>query len=220
MPKKRAVKKVVRKPPIVKSKPAIRRFVKDETIALAIFVLIVIALFYFKSLFVAASVNGIPISRFSVINQLEKTAGKQTLDALVNKELILQEAKRRKVNISNQEIDQRIKQVDKSIKQQGGNLEQVLKTQGLSQEDFRDQVEVQLVAEKLFANKIIVSDKEIDQFIEQNKASLPQVSQAGETTQLRKTIKQQIFQNKLGQKVQELIANLKRSAKIDYFVSY
>src|SRR3990167_8103091 len=58
--------------------------------AIVIGVIIVVgALAYrYKGLLVAATVNGSPISRFSVIEELEKKSGKATLDALIIQKLI------------------------------------------------------------------------------------------------------------------------------------
>ena len=56
---------------------------------------LVIALAYgFVKMFVAAYVNGRLISRLSVVRELEKQGGKKTLDALIIKSLIAQEAKK------------------------------------------------------------------------------------------------------------------------------
>ena len=46
-----------------------------------------------RGLFVVALVNGEPISRIEVIKALEKQGGKATLDSLVTKKLIAQEAR-------------------------------------------------------------------------------------------------------------------------------
>ncbi len=197
-----------------------KKIPKSEAISILIIVAIVALLFYFKNLFVAATVNGTSIPRLVVVDQLEKSAGKQTLDSLINQELLLQEAKRKKIIVSSQTVDQRINQIEANVKQQGTTLNQLLQTQGMSQQVFRNQVKLQLILEKLFANELKVTDKEIDQYLEENKASLPQTTEATETASLRQSVQQQIYQNKLGQKVQQLIETLKKSAKIDYFVNY
>ncbi|MFA5996816.1 MAG: hypothetical protein WC790_03850, partial [Candidatus Paceibacterota bacterium] len=56
------------------------RFKKPQPLTIAIgvaIILIVISLFFAKGLFVVATVNGSPISRLSVITELEKQGGKQ-----------------------------------------------------------------------------------------------------------------------------------------------
>src|SRR5882724_9068411 len=54
-------------------------------------------LYYARGIFVAAVVNGQPISRLSVIKETEKQSGKQALETIVRNTLIEQEA--RKANV-------------------------------------------------------------------------------------------------------------------------
>lgn len=203
-------------PPMSLSTKAYPKLNKNQIILLVAVVFLAI-LFYFKSLFIAATVNGTPISRLAVIQRLEKATGKQTLDSLITKELLLQEAAKRKITISEQEIDKEIAKIQTNIKKQGGTLEQALAAQGMSQADLREQVKLQKILEKMFADQLKVTEKEIDQFIETNKNNIPQ---SADPSTIRESVRQQLQQNKLGPKVQELIANLKKAAKIDYFVNY
>ena len=67
----------------------------------ALVVLVVVGLIYFVGkTFIAATANGQLIGRLSVIKTLEKQGGKTTLDTIILKALINQEAKKRKINIS------------------------------------------------------------------------------------------------------------------------
>ncbi|MDP2649265.1 MAG: hypothetical protein Q8P10_00315, partial [bacterium] len=59
-----------------------------------IVVILAVGAFFLKGLFVAALVNGEPITRVAIISELEKQGGKQALSSLVNQVLILQEAKK------------------------------------------------------------------------------------------------------------------------------
>lgn len=193
---------------------------QSEVTAIIIIIAIAALLFYFRGLFVAATVNGKPISRFDVIRQLESSTGKQALDSLVTKELILQEAKKRGITVSPKEIADELVKIEANVKKQGGSLDEALAAQGMTKEILKEQVLLQKLLEKMFIKELRVTEKEIDQFMEQNKANLPAVIEATEQAALRQSIKQQIQQNKLGQKVQELIKNLKNLAKINFFVKY
>lgn len=190
---------------------------KSQTIILIAAVVVAALLYFLKGYFVAAKVNGTPITRWSIVSQLEKTGGKQTLDSLITKELILQEAKKRGISLSSQDIDQEMNKIEANVKQQGGNFEEILKAQGMSREDLREQVEVQKLVEKMFVNQLKVSQEEIKKFIVENEASLPQNS---DEESIKTSVKQQLQQQKLNQSVQQLIENLKKAAKIEYFVTY
>ena len=68
-------------------------------------VLIIVALFFAKGFFVAATVNGSPVSRWSVIKQLEKEGGKQALESIIDKKLIEAELTKQKITVTQEEVD-------------------------------------------------------------------------------------------------------------------
>lgn len=175
-----------------------------------------ILLFVFKSLFVAALVNGSPITRLAVIQLLEKQAGKKALDSLVTKKLILQEAQRQHINITKQDIDTEMKKVEDNFKSQGQSFDDILKSQGLSRADLEEQIKLQKIVTKMAGN-ITVSDKDIDDYIEKNKDSL---NQATDQAKLRDDVKAQLVDQKTQDKIQSIVQELQQKAKILYFVSF
>ena len=90
------------------------KFKKPKPLVIAIgiaVILIVVALFFAKGIFVAATVNGSPISRLSVIQELEKQGGKQTLEAIIDKKLIETELSKQKVTATKDEVDAEIDKI-------------------------------------------------------------------------------------------------------------
>lgn len=175
-----------------------------------------ILLFVFKSLFVAALVNGSPISRLSVIQLLEKQAGKKALDSIVTKTLILQEAQKQNINVSQQDINSEMKKVEDNFKSQGQSFDDILKSQGLSRGDLEEQIKLQKIVTKMAGN-ITVSDKDIDDYIEKNKESL---SEATDQAKLKEDVKAQLMDQKTQEKIQSIVQNLQQKAKILYFVNF
>ncbi len=185
-------------------------------IPLTIVVLAVLA-FFLKGLFVAALVNGQPITRLEVIKELEKQGGKQTLSSLVNQILIFQEAKKKGIEVSQPEIDAQAKIIEEDLKKQGQNLDSALLMQGLTKEDFLMQLKIRGLVEKLLADQIKVTDKEVADYIEANKETLPTDLNEEET---KKGVMQQLIQQKLAGKSQEWITAIQKNAKINYFINY
>src|SRR3989344_2004054 len=87
-------------------------------------------LYAFRTQLLAATVNGEMISRWKLIKQLEKQNGSQALDNLVVETLIMQEAKKKGVAVSDAELEEEIKKIEERFKTQGQELDQVLVTQG------------------------------------------------------------------------------------------
>jgi foldase protein PrsA len=182
-----------------------------------IIVFLAAVVFLLKGFFVAALVNGQPITRLSLIAELEKQGGKQTLASLVNQTLILQEAKKKNIEVSQEEIDTQAKQIEDSLKQQGQDLNTALAMQGLTKKDFMMQLKLRSLVEKLLADKIEVTDKEVAEYIEKNQETLPENLKEDE---IKKGVREQLKQQKLASKSQEWLTNLQKNAKINYFVNY
>ncbi|MGB9706823.1 MAG: SurA N-terminal domain-containing protein [Microgenomates group bacterium] len=115
---------------------------------LVVFILVTSG-YLLKNELVVATVNGQPISRFTLIRELEKNSGKQALESLIGKTLILQEAKRQNVSVGQQEIDQEMKKLEENFKSQGQDLEQLLAFQGMTKASLEEQIRLQKTAEKL-----------------------------------------------------------------------
>lgn len=182
-----------------------------------IVIILAVTAFFLRGLFVAALVNGQPITRVAVIKELEKQGGKQALSSLVNQVLILQEAKKKNIEASQKEIDDAAKQIEDSLKTQGQNLDTALAMQGMTKQDFLMQLKLRNLVEKLLADQIKVTDKEISDYIEKNKDTLP--TDLKEPV-IKKRVEEQLKQQKMASASQAWLANLTKSAKINYFVSY
>jgi len=165
---------------------------------------------------IVATVNGQPVTRIQLINQLEKKDGKTVLQSIVTEQLILQEAKKRNVSVSEGDVKAEIANIEKSISAQGQNIDTLLAQQGMTRADLNDQVKIQLLLKKMVGSDVKITDKEVDDYIEQNKEAMP----AEITPAIRDQVKQQLEQQKLNEKIQAFVANLQSKAKIDYLRKY
>jgi foldase protein PrsA len=189
-----------------------------RSLILAIIVIVIaLAVLFGKNLVVAALVNGQPISRLSIIRDLEAQSGKAALDAVITRTLVFQEAEKKHVTATEKDIDNEISKIQKQFQAQGQNLDALLSTQGLSKEKFRDEVKVQILVTKILGDQVKVSDKEFADFLAKN-ADL--ITEEKDQNTAKASLKQQMEQQKLAQKYQEWIAKVKKNAKIQYFVTY
>lgn len=188
------------------------------SVLIALFILAVLgALFAFKGLFVAATVNGAPISRVSVIQELEKNSGQQALDIIITKKLIEAEAAKAGVTVSQEDIDAEIKTIEDQVSTQGGTLEMALAQQGITEEQLREQLGLQKKMEKILADKIQVTDEEVNQYLTQNKTPLPAGTSEAE---FKDQIRDQLKNQKFNAEADKWITGIKADAKIQYFVGY
>ena len=205
----------VQNQPLVVDKKSIKISRKTAIIIVVIIALAVLAYIY-KGLFIAATVNGSPISRLSVIEKLEKQAGKSLLDSLIDEKLVKNEADAKKIIISDDEINGEIKKIEDQVATQGGTIETALAAQGMSMDDLKTQIILRKEMEKLLADKIIVTDQEVAQYIKDNKITVTKGQEAETNDQIKNALSSQKFSSE----AQNLITDLKSKAKIQYFVNY
>ncbi len=180
-------------------------------------IVIVLLVFKFKGVFIAATVNGQPISRVQVLQELEKEGGKSVLDNMIINNLILQEAQKEKVVITDTEINDQIKKYSDKFKSQGQDLNAALKAQGMNQNDLKLQIKLQLLVQKMAGKGITVTDQEAQDYFKQNPTAYPKGAKyADVAAEIKDTLQQQ----KIGTAENDWVTALKAKAKINYFVSY
>jgi foldase protein PrsA len=186
--------------------------------AIAVAVLFVIIAFLFtRGFIVAATVNGSPISRLAVIEQLETQGGKQALEAMVDKKLIETELAKGGISLEGSDVDTKIKEIEAQVATQGDTLEEALASQGMTMEQLRAQLETQLKLEKLLAEKVQVTPEEVEAYITENKITPPKdVSLEEVKIQVTEQLKQEKFQAE----AQKWVADITEKANIKYYVTY
>jgi len=170
-------------------------------------------LFYFRSRLIVAVVNGRPITRFSLINELEKQSGKKTLESLIIKTLIFQEAKKQKISVSKEEVNQEIKQLEESFSSQGQDFNQALEAQGMTQNQLKEQIEIQKIVEKIVSGSVKITEEEVEKYLKENKELFPEGTS---TEDVKAEVRQQLENQRLSEEIQTWIESLKNNAKITY----
>lgn len=232
MPAKRKIKKEQDKvavketqekevPPVTATQLSTRvpqNFIKKVPILIVI-VLILLGLgFYFlRKWLVVAEVNGQPISRMDFTHLLEVQNGDQVLNELIAKTLILQEADRRHITVSQNEVSSRVQAFQKSLAKQSRTLDQYLTVNKKTMADFNDEVKLQIILEKLFSKDIQVTDKEVSDYIDQNKDNIPATINQND---LKIQVKQQLTNQKLQDKLPGFVQDLQKKAKIQKLITY
>lgn len=180
-------------------------------------VVLAVVIYLTRGLFVAALVNGQPISRLSVVSQLEKQGGKQALDNLVVETLIRQEAQKKHVVVTQADVDTQVKKIEDQLKGQGVTLDDALAARGMTRNDLVTQIQLQAMIDKLVGTSVKVTDDDVNAYITKNQDSLPKDLSNDE---LKKQVRTQLEQQQLQTKTQAYVAGLQKTAKINYFVSY
>lgn len=169
-------------------------------------------LYYKRGWFVAASVNGSPISNFELLSRLNSQFKSQMVNQMVNEKLILDEARKQNVIVTEADISQKITEYEQNM---GGTeaFNSFLEQQGQTRDSVRQQIRLQLNIEKLYQNEATVSAEEVNKFVAENKAQLIATESAAQYKEAEDVLKQQKLQDTFRTKFQQL----RDSAKIEIY---
>lgn len=158
---------------------------------------------YKKDWFIAATVNGAPITNLELQAKLNQQFRTQTLNQLINEKIILQEAIKMGTIPQQSEISAKITELETSV---GGKeaLDTLLSQQSQTRDTLREQLRVQLAVTKLYEKEATVSASEVEKFLSENKSLLRATDSAGQEKEAEETLKQQKLSQIFTQKFQEL----------------
>ncbi len=207
--------KSVEKPQNIDSftKPIPRRLSAKNILLIVILVLLALV-WKFKSNLIAAMVNGQPISRWQLNNRLVKKFGDQTLDSIINERLILAAARQKGIFVKSEEIDNKVKQIESRLNGKV-SLDDALKAQGLTKDDFRKELEIQVSIEKLFEKDATVSSNEIDEYMKKNSQAYKSATNPAAINQEIKSI---LAQQKINDLFEKWFNDIRKNAKITKFL--
>lgn len=183
------------------------------SIAIVAIATIFAAVYFLKDEVIVATVNGEPITRLELVQTMESNFGKNTLEGLVSKRLVEQEATKKGVTVTQQDIENEIAKLKQQTLVQGYEWETALSNQGLTEEILKDQLKYQLYVQKLLADELNVKDEEVAKYIEENAEYFKDQEM---TDELKAQIKSSLESQKSGAVVEPWLTKLKGQSKVLY----
>ena len=137
---------------------------------------------------VIARVNRQPITREQLFDALEKAdngeAGRHALDSLIVRQLIRQEAQKRDLSVSREELDKRLEALkDYILAATGKNFATWLEETGQTEEDLSSRISVQILTAKL-----AFTDDEKQAYFEENRKRLESLPHNNESVIYRRIV--------------------------------
>ena len=119
---------------------------KQKIAALAL----LLVLFWYRtdSWPVVALVNGWPVTRFELNQLMYKRVGPEALENLVMDKLIIQELSSKGITVTEDETSKKLDEIKGQIGSQE-SFDQALAIQGMTEEQLKGQIKIQLALEKL-----------------------------------------------------------------------
>jgi foldase protein PrsA len=117
-------------------------------------------------------VDGQPISREALVHRLLdlSTAGQAQLDEMINEALLSQAAEKQGITVSDAEIDARMAQLKAALKTDD-DFKRYLAGQEVTEAGLRQRLRVKILVAKLLGPKAQVTDAEVKEVYDANKAS-------------------------------------------------
>lgn len=202
-------------PPLDESRPlvsSVRRF-PWRWILVVLAILAVGLIAANKGWIVVALVDGRPIYSWQLNHSLRTRFGQQTLEGMIGEMLIVREAGKSGVTVTEDDLKMKQKEILSSLGQEV-NLSDFLKFQGLSESDFYQQLKMQLLVERLLTKDLTITEKDVDNFIATNRAVLVATTQA----ELREEAKRSIISSTVSEKIQLWFTELRKASNVMKFL--
>lgn len=163
---------------------------------------------------VLAWVDGKPITRVEYYKKIEESnAGKDIKDQMIIEKLIFSEAEKKGVQATQVEINKEFEGVKQQIGTESMKLQ--LSQVGMSEDDFRKQLNIRILIRKLFSNGVFVSDKDLDKYITDQKALFGENEQAPKVTDGEKAkIKQDLMLQKIQENFSKWVSQVQNSSRV------
>ncbi len=195
--------------PISSGGPRLMRNPRMVRLGIVLLILLVGFFLVKKGYILAAIVNGKPITRMELNNQLSSRFGQQTLESMITERLIVDAAQKEGVVITQSDVDAKVATITSTLGPDV-NLEELLRYQGMTKTDFEHQVRLQLTVEKVLGKDIAVEDGEVDAFIQTNRDTMTATDEAALKVEAREALVSQ----KTSEKMQPWLMELREKAKI------
>lgn len=131
---------------------------------------------------IVAVVNGEKITNKEFYQELEKRYGQDLISDMVITKLIEQEARKRGVSVSNDDMQKALQQLQTAFP--GQSIEEIAQGQNMTGDQLREQVRVMALLDKMLAPQVKVTEQDARNFYNQN----PQVFQSQEQLRLGQVV--------------------------------
>ncbi len=183
--------------------------VKKVLIIISLVILAIVILYTLTRLTLLGWIDGRPVSRLEYYRNLERNYGEIVRQTIVLDLKLKQEAKTRQIELPVKEAEDKIKQYEVNY---GGKdkFDEYLVSLGETRESYADRVLKSMIIDAIFGKNLTVGDKEIMEYIDQNKDRLGSQefinffnSESSESARYKEGIVEQVKKRKIEEAYQE-----------------
>lgn len=130
---------------------------------------LIVNLVFFQRSHIAVMVNGEKITKDELLENMIDSGGNTIVEGLIDEKLILQEAKKLKITVDEEEIGEKI---DEIVSQFGSEEEfhQLLEEYGDTIENLQNRIRLQILLEKIILSDEDISDQDLEKYFQENRS--------------------------------------------------
>ncbi len=181
-----------------------------------LFGIIILFYLYKTGVIAIAFINGQPITVSEVVKIYTSPNKENVLDKIISEKIIEYEAKKRNIQIDSEEITSEIARMEKEAIANGKTMAQLLKESGQTTKDLEKNVRLRIIIYKILSEDIVLSELEIDKYIEEN----PDLYKNLSREEAREGVRKLLIDSKLQDKYQTWIKEAKASSDIQYLIKF
>ncbi|RNB86804.1 regulator [Brevibacillus nitrificans] len=154
------------------------------------------------------------ITQYQLYDEMKNLYGKQMANELVAQSLIKQEAKQQNISVSKEDIDKEVN----AMKQQIGSdqaFQEYLSGMGMDEKTLRSKMEVLLTRDKLLDKAFPVTEEQIQQYYEANKAQMG--SPAPALDKVHDQIKSLLADNNRSENYSKWMETVEKNHKVEWY---
>lgn len=182
---------------------------KKWFILAAVVLIAAVAFFRYRYLLTPVVVNGQPIYVWQYFGKLHEQFGQEQLNAMATESMIEQAVRSANVTVPTVDVDKEIAKIELEASSSGG-INAILEAQQLSLTELKRRIELQLAVKKILADKITVTDQEVNETFTTNKDFYKSMPEA----QAKQMVRQQLEDQKFQQEVSNWINEIRSKANI------
>ena len=114
-----------------------------------------------------AVVNGVRITESEFNERLIRNAGRETLQDMINRQLVKQMAEEAKITVSDEDLNKEVEQIKAQIPPQ--EFQRVLTARNTTEEEWREALKLEMIRHKLERKDVKYADKDLKEFFERFK---------------------------------------------------
>ena len=203
MPRRKKAEEIIEmpEPVMMEEKPRV-----NKSVGVVIIIAALAGFFWYKTNTwpIVVVVNGKPITRLEVDQQLFNQDKGMVIENLITQTLIKQDLAKKGVKASDSEGNAKIDEIKKGLGE-GQDLNKALSGQGMTMDQFREQITLRVEVEKALEDKIKVGSDEAEKFVKDNDKSFAAgTTDAQKLDQAMKSLSQEKFQTALTAWLKEL----------------